>query len=81
VVNINTDAWRRATFNFAVNQVLGYTKKLFVDGSLESICVFFVDDVLIASTTFDSHLVHWGIILDAVERANLVLSLPKTHMF
>jgi hypothetical protein len=66
-----------ATFNFAVNQVLGYTKKVFVDGSLESICVFFVDDVLILSTTFDSHIIHWGIVLDAFERAKLVLSMPK----
>ncbi len=40
------------TFNFAVNQALSYTKKLFVDRAPESICVFFMEDILIGSSFF-----------------------------
>jgi hypothetical protein len=70
-----------ATFNFAVNQVLGWTRLLHVNNTLMSVCVFFVDDVMIASKTFDAHLVHWGIVLEALERAKLVLNMAKTDMF
>ena len=70
-----------ATFNFAVNQVLGWTKLLHVDDQLVSVCVFFVDDIMIASTGFNEHLAHWGIVLEALERAHLVLNMAKTSVF
>ena len=69
-----------STFNFVISQALGHLRELQVDGARSSICVFFVDDILVASMTTAAHLAHWHFILTALKRANLVLSPTKTEI-
>jgi hypothetical protein len=45
------------------------------------VCVFFVDDVMIASSGFNEHLARKGIVLEVLERAKLVLDISKTSVF
>jgi hypothetical protein len=69
-----------STFNFVINQALGHLRELYIDGVRASICVFFVDDILVASSSATAHLTHWHFILTALKHAKLVLSPTKTDM-
>jgi hypothetical protein len=70
-----------ATFNRLINMVLGKVRELWLvvgdKRELLSVCVQFVDDILLASKSVDAHLYHLEMILREVARANLVLNPKK----
>ncbi len=70
-----------ATFNHAVNILLGPIRELWCEGELVSVLNPFVDDIIVAFRSVDWQIFHLSLVTDSVRAANMVLSAKKTSLF
>ena len=70
-----------STFNYAVHVVVGWLRRLTIDGAAASVVATFVDDMLVASNTEEAHLYHWHVVLRALTDARMTLNANKTQLF
>ena len=61
------------SFSRAMDQILGPEVREFVTN--------YVDDLLVASTDFDSHVQHLKIVFSRLQEANITINLKKTEFF
>ena len=66
-----------ATFCRVVTTAISGSANLFEEQDRKSIARAYVDDIIIASKDFDSHVTHINIILQAIHHANLTINPSK----
>ena len=54
---------------------------LVLSGLSWNICMVFLDDIIVMSSTFEEHLECLGLVLDRLRKANLILKPTKCHLF
>src|SRR5450759_3770561 len=67
---------------FGVKNAPAYFQRVMTDilkGGIGNYCFVYIDDIVVFSATFEEHLLHLALVLQALQKSNLKVNIDKCH--